>query len=130
MDAFVDIRGKIRIQDMAAGYLLVREAGGVVLDENLKPLDADLGYGTKLSFIAAADADTAHMVASKNSRRPVTEPAPRPGGQIPDCACVCPGKGAWKGCNCAFPDGMVRTNPLTLVLFCPPLYVTKVREPS
>ena len=38
MDAMVDLRGKIRIQDIAAGYILVKEAGGIILDEELKPL--------------------------------------------------------------------------------------------
>jgi myo-inositol-1(or 4)-monophosphatase len=55
MDVFIDIREKIRVQDIAAGYLLIKEAGGLVLDEKLKPLDADLSYKTRLSFIAAAN---------------------------------------------------------------------------
>jgi len=40
---------------MAAGYLLVKEAGGLILDANLQPLDSDLSYQTRLSFIAAAN---------------------------------------------------------------------------
>ena len=55
IDIFIDMRGKIRIQDIAAGYLLIKEAGGLVLDENLKPLDSDLSYQTRLSFIAATN---------------------------------------------------------------------------
>jgi len=55
IDIFIDIRGKIRIQDIAAGYLLIKEAGGLVLDAKLEPLDADLSYKTRLSFIAAAN---------------------------------------------------------------------------
>ena len=55
LDAFIDFRGKIRIQDIAAGYLIVKEAGGLLLDMDLKPLDADLSYDTRLSFIAAAN---------------------------------------------------------------------------
>ncbi len=62
LDAFVDIRNKIRIQDVAAGYLLVKEAGGLILDEYKKPLDADLGYGTRVSFVAAADKDVADQI--------------------------------------------------------------------
>ena len=54
-DIFIDLRDKIRIQDMAAGYLLVKEAGGLMLDANLQPLDSDLSYQTRLSFIAAAN---------------------------------------------------------------------------
>jgi len=56
MDIFIDFRNKIRIQDIAAGYFLILEAGGMVLDENLKPLESDLSsYTTRLSFIAAAN---------------------------------------------------------------------------
>jgi myo-inositol-1(or 4)-monophosphatase len=55
MDAFIDFRKKIRIQDIAAGYLIVKEAGGLILDENLQSLDSDLGYETRLSFIAASN---------------------------------------------------------------------------
>ncbi|HUU48677.1 MAG TPA: inositol monophosphatase family protein [Nitrosopumilaceae archaeon] len=55
MDIFIDLRKKIRIQDIAAGYLIVKEAGGLLLDEKFEPLDADLGYETRVSFIAAAN---------------------------------------------------------------------------
>lgn len=54
LDVFVDLRDKIRVQDVAAGLLLIREAGGVVLDANLEQLDSDLDYSTRLSFIAAS----------------------------------------------------------------------------
>ncbi|MDI1495080.1 MAG: inositol-phosphate phosphatase [Cenarchaeum symbiont of Oopsacas minuta] len=54
MDALVDLRGSIRIQDIAAGYLIVKEAGGIILDEELKPLDSDLEYTSRLSFVAAS----------------------------------------------------------------------------
>ena len=36
MDIFIDLRDKIRIQDIAAGYLIVKEAGGLLLDADLK----------------------------------------------------------------------------------------------
>ena len=55
MDIFIDIRKKIRVQDMAAGYLLIKEAGGLILDDKFEPLDGDLSYQTRLSFIAAAN---------------------------------------------------------------------------
>jgi len=55
MDIFIDLRDKIRIQDIAAGYIIVKEAGGLLLDANLNPLDADLSYETRVSFIAAAN---------------------------------------------------------------------------
>lgn len=53
MDILIDLRGKIRVQDVAAGCLIVREAGGLVLDDAMQPLDSGLEYGTKLSFVAA-----------------------------------------------------------------------------
>ena len=55
MDVFFDLRDKIRIQDIAAGYIIVKEAGGLLLDSELNPLDADLSYDTRVSFIAAAN---------------------------------------------------------------------------
>ena len=55
MDVFIDLRDKIRIQDIAAGYIIVKEAGGLLLDSELNPLDADLSYDTRVSFIAAAN---------------------------------------------------------------------------
>jgi len=55
MDVFIDLRNKIRIQDIAAGYIIVKEAGGIIVDENLNPLDADLSYSTRVSFIVAAN---------------------------------------------------------------------------
>lgn len=55
IDIFIDIREKIRVQDLAAGYILIKEAGGLILDEKLEPLDADLSYQTRVSFIAAAN---------------------------------------------------------------------------
>ena len=55
MDVFIDLRGKIRIQDIAAGYIIIKEAGGFLLDADLNPLDADLSYETRISFIAASN---------------------------------------------------------------------------
>jgi myo-inositol-1(or 4)-monophosphatase len=55
MDIFIDLRGKIRIQDIAAGYIIVKEAGGLLLDSEFNPLDADLSYETRVSFVAAAN---------------------------------------------------------------------------
>lgn len=55
MDIFIDLRKKIRVQDIAGGYILVKEAGGILLDEDLNPLDAELSYSTRVSFIAAAN---------------------------------------------------------------------------
>lgn len=55
IDVYIDLREKIRVTDMAAGYIISKEAGGIILDQKLKPLDSDLSYETRLSFIAAAN---------------------------------------------------------------------------
>jgi len=65
MDIFIDLRNKIRIQDIAAGYLIVKEAGGLLLDENFEVLDADLSYETRISFIAAANQKILNDVCSQ-----------------------------------------------------------------
>jgi len=65
MDVFIDFRGKIRIQDLAAGYHIIKEAGGLILDENLKPLDSDLSYQTRLSFIAASNQEILDDIISQ-----------------------------------------------------------------
>jgi len=55
MDVFIDIRGKIRVTDMAAAYLIVKESGGIMISEDGKELDSDLDTNNRLSFIAAAN---------------------------------------------------------------------------
>ena len=65
IDVFIDLRDKIRVQDIAAGYFLIKEAGGLVLDANQNPLDSDLEYGTRLSFIAATNQEILDDVMSK-----------------------------------------------------------------
>lgn len=65
MDIFIDLRDKIRIQDIAAGYFLIKEAGGLILDEKLNLLDSDLSYQTRLSFIAAANKEILNDVMSQ-----------------------------------------------------------------
>jgi len=65
MDIFIDLRDKIRIQDIAAGYFLIKEAGGLVLDKKLNSLDSDLSYQTRLSFIAAANREILNDIMSQ-----------------------------------------------------------------
>ena len=65
IDVFIDFRDKIRIIDIAAGYFLIKEAGGLVLDAKLNPLDSDLSYQTRLSFIAAANQEILHDIMSQ-----------------------------------------------------------------
>lgn len=65
IDIFIDLRNKIRIQDIAAGYLIVKESGGLLLDADLKPLDADLSYETRVSFVAAANQEILDEIMSQ-----------------------------------------------------------------
>jgi myo-inositol-1(or 4)-monophosphatase len=54
-DAFVDIRGKLRVTDMVASYLILREAGGIILTPEGKELNVPLAATQRLSFIAASN---------------------------------------------------------------------------
>ena len=55
IDAFVDIRGKIRITDLAAAYLVAAEAGAEITDAQGNELEAVLDLKHRLSFVASAN---------------------------------------------------------------------------
>jgi len=65
VDLFVDIRDKLRITDVAAGYLIAIEAGGFVVDKNGKPLETNLSYDARISFIAAASKEILNETMKK-----------------------------------------------------------------
>jgi len=54
-DAFLDIRGNIRIIDMAAAKLIIEEAGGIITDEKGKILNNPLNVKERTSVIAACN---------------------------------------------------------------------------
>lgn len=54
-EAFVDIRGKLRTTDLAAGYLIVKEAGGIITTLENCTLDAKLDPKTNVDFIASGN---------------------------------------------------------------------------
>jgi myo-inositol-1(or 4)-monophosphatase len=54
-DAFIDLRGKLRVTDMAAAQLILKEAGAIITTGEGKPLDAQLTATQRVSFIAAAN---------------------------------------------------------------------------
>jgi myo-inositol-1(or 4)-monophosphatase len=57
-NAFLDLRGIGRTFDVAAGYLMVCEAGGVVSDGNGSPLDGiGIGFDVRSDIIAAGSRD-------------------------------------------------------------------------
>ncbi len=54
-DAFIDIRGKLRVTDAAAAYLILLEAGGTMTTPEGKELNAQLTPTQLVSFIATAN---------------------------------------------------------------------------
>ena len=54
-DAFVDVRGKLRTTDVAAGFLIVKEAGGTVTSPDNQALNVELDPKQTLSFIASGN---------------------------------------------------------------------------
>jgi len=54
-DAFIDIRGKLRVTDIAAAYLILLEAGGIITSPEGEKLNAPLTATQRVSFVAAAN---------------------------------------------------------------------------
>jgi myo-inositol-1(or 4)-monophosphatase len=54
-DAFIDLRNKIRTTDVAAGFLIVKEAGGIVTNQENKPINVKLDPKQTLRFVASAN---------------------------------------------------------------------------
>jgi len=55
LDAYIDLRNKIRPTDIAAGYLIAKEAGAKVYSVDGSELESDLDVKTKLSYIVVAN---------------------------------------------------------------------------
>jgi myo-inositol-1(or 4)-monophosphatase len=56
-DAFIDIRGKLRTTDVAAAWLIIKEAGATITTPEGKPLNAKLDPKQKVAFIASANSE-------------------------------------------------------------------------
>jgi myo-inositol-1(or 4)-monophosphatase len=54
-DAFIDIRGKLRATDMAAAWLIIREAGAIITAPDGKSLNFKLDPKQKAEFVASAN---------------------------------------------------------------------------
>jgi myo-inositol-1(or 4)-monophosphatase len=52
LDAYIDLRGKIRATDIAAAYLIVKEAGGIMYSPLDEILDSELSANSKMSYLA------------------------------------------------------------------------------
>lgn len=55
LDAYVDLRGKIRPTDIAGGYLIAKEAGSKIYSDTGSEIESDLDVKTRLSYIAVAN---------------------------------------------------------------------------
>jgi myo-inositol-1(or 4)-monophosphatase len=54
-DAFVDIRGKLRTTDVAAAFLIVKEAGGIITTPNNQTVNVELDPQKTLSFVTSGN---------------------------------------------------------------------------
>lgn len=54
-DGLVDIRGRMRVVDFAASYLIAKEAGAVITSESGSKLDPDLNLKSRFGFVASAN---------------------------------------------------------------------------
>jgi len=57
IDAFVDVRGKMRVLDMAAAYLIVKEAGALITAPDGKNLEAEFTPQQRISLVAAGNSE-------------------------------------------------------------------------
>ena len=65
MDAYIDLRSKIRSTDMAAAYLIVKESGGKIYSIEGSELDSQLGVKNTMSFLAVVDESMFNMFATE-----------------------------------------------------------------
>jgi myo-inositol-1(or 4)-monophosphatase len=63
-DAFVDIRGKLRTTDVAAGFLILKEAGGIITTPENQPLNVELDPKKTMSFIASGNKEIHKKIVS------------------------------------------------------------------
>jgi myo-inositol-1(or 4)-monophosphatase len=54
-DAFVDLRGKLRATDVAAAFLILKEAGGTLTTPDGQPVDLKLDPKQKTKFVASGN---------------------------------------------------------------------------
>ncbi len=63
-DAFVDIRGKLRTTDVAAAFLIIKEAGGIVTSPSNQALNVELDPRQTLSFVASGNREIHKKILS------------------------------------------------------------------
>jgi myo-inositol-1(or 4)-monophosphatase len=62
IDAYIDIRNKIRAIDMAACYLIAKEAGGLVLDTSGNELNCSLSVDSRMSYMAVPNTNVYNWI--------------------------------------------------------------------
>jgi myo-inositol-1(or 4)-monophosphatase len=55
LDAYIDLRGKIRPTDVAAGYLIAKEAGAKIYSDDGSTLESNLDVKTRFSYVVVAN---------------------------------------------------------------------------
>jgi myo-inositol-1(or 4)-monophosphatase len=55
LDGFLDVRGRIRVMDMAAGYLIARQAGGVFTDASGLDLNPEISVRERFSVVGGGN---------------------------------------------------------------------------
>lgn len=65
IDAFIDLRERLRITDVAAAFLILREAGGAAVGRPQKMLNVPLKHDEKVSFLAAGNQRLLKRIADK-----------------------------------------------------------------
>jgi myo-inositol-1(or 4)-monophosphatase len=63
-DAFVDVRGKLRATDVAAAYLIIKEAGGIFTTPEGATVDVRLDPKKKLKFVASGNTQIHKIILS------------------------------------------------------------------
>jgi len=56
-EAFIDLRGKLRVTDVAAAYIILQEAGGIMTTPKGDEMDVPLNLEQRVSFIAAGNVE-------------------------------------------------------------------------
>lgn len=64
INAYIDVRDKIRAIDMAACYLIAKEAGGFIFDVSGNHLNCNLSVDSRMSFIAVSDCKMYEWISS------------------------------------------------------------------
>lgn len=67
-DAFIDLRGMSRVTDVAAAYLILKEAGGVMVNERGVEVDVELLPTSRLSFLAVANTELCKNILANLQR--------------------------------------------------------------